>query len=375
MKNNNVNDVVDEVIDNIINEIDEINEIGISLSYNNDTVINIPSTPTNISNKINSETNFNVNKIPIQDINDYIDFSGQITSSYMGAMTYYSITLDLIAIYLKGQKVIYIESKTFCEQCLYSLMLPAIFVSAICTVISTALKMYSWGSTLVAALTGLNSFILAVVTYLKLDAKSEAHRTACYQFDKLQTMCEFYSGRCLLLSDTNVKDKIEGFVLGIEKKVGEIKDINQFSIPEIIRYRYATIYGTNVFSIVKSYKTTRVMNTQRLLTIYRLLEKNVFNDNPSSSGSSNGSINDFNNSVNTNPFTFKEDLEQKEFLNLDIYKASKTTLLKEKDRLIHEIIEYRKISLEINDSFNKEIQLYIDNQNKSIFNFCSFLKT
>ena len=153
--------------------------------------------------------------LPIQDINDYNKFASDITSSYMGAMSYYSITLDLIAIYLKGQKIIYIESKTFCEQCLYCLMLPAILVSAICTVISTALKNVEWGSTLVSALAGTNSFILAVVTYLKLDAKSEAHRTACYQFDKLQTMCEFYSGRCLLLSDDNIKDKIEEFVIGV----------------------------------------------------------------------------------------------------------------------------------------------------------------
>ena len=149
----------------------------------------------------------------------------------------------------------------------------------------------------------------------------------------------------------------------LKKKVGEIKDVNQFAIPETIRYRYATIYGTNVFSIVKSYKTTRVMNTQRLLTIYRILEKNEFIDNPSSSGSSNGSINDFNIKF-TNPFTLKDELEQKEILNLDIYKASKPTLLKEKDRLIREIIEYRKISSRINDAFNKEIDNHIKRRNK-----------
>jgi len=341
-----------------------------------DTVINMDTcTPGNSEiNFIDTDVFSSKLTLPIQDINDYNKFASDITSSYMGAMSYYSITLDLIAIYLKGQKIIYIESKTFCEQCLYCLMLPAILVSAICTVISTALKGIEWGSTLVSALAGTNSFILAVVTYLKLDAKSEAHRTASYQFDKLQTMCEFYSGRCLLLSDDNIKDKIEEFVIGVEKKVGEIKDVNQFSIPESIRYRYSNIYGTNVFSIVKSYKTNRVLNTQRLLTIYRILEKNEFNINDNSSSSSELDFKIKNNN-STNPFTLKEELEQQEFLNLNIYKASKLTLLKEKDRLIKEIIEYRKISLEINDGFNTEIQHYIDNQNKKWFNFSSFLKT
>jgi hypothetical protein len=234
----------------------------------------------------------------------------------------------------------------------------------------------------VSSLTGLNSFILAVVTYLKLDAKSEAHRTASYQFDRLQTMCEFYSGRCLLLPDDNVKNKIEDFVLSVEKKVGEIKDVNQFSIPESIRYRYATIYGTNVFSIVKLYKTNRVLNTQRLLTICRILDNNKFhiksdisNSSESSSCTIENALRDLNaNKILQNPFTAEEELEQLQ-TKLDIYKATKEELLKEKDRLIKEIIEYRKISLEINDSFNSEISLYIDEHKRKWCNFCSFLKT
>lgn len=349
----------------------------------NEIIINMqPESPSFLST--DSQKPRSTTMLPPKDISDYLTYSSQITSTYMGAMSYYSITLDLIAIYLKGQKIIYIESKTFCEQCLYCLMLPAIFISAICTVISTALSVFTWGSVLVSSLTGLNSFILAVVTYLKLDAKSEAHRTASYQFDRLQTMCEFYSGRCLLLSDNNMKDKIENFVLSIEKKVGEIKDVNQFSIPETIRYRYATIYGTNVFSIVKLYKTNRMINTQRLITICKLLEENNFEKQPESDKSSQSSnsgttVENELLRLNTqkimdNPFTAEEELEQLQS-KLDIYRASKVELLREKDRLINEIIEYRKISLEINDSFNGEISHYIKNQKKKYFNFCSFLKT
>jgi hypothetical protein len=195
--------------------------------------------------------------IPIKEIADFRKYYKNIKGAYNSEISYDSITLDLIAIYLKGQKVLYVESKTFCEQCLYYLMLPAIFISAVCTVISVSLKDYIWGSILVASLTGINSFILSVVTYLKLDAKSEAHRTASYQFDKLQTMCEFHSGKSLLVKMSgndeviiNHKpgdETISEFVNKIEMKVAEIKDVNQFVIPEIIRHRYATIYGTNNF--------------------------------------------------------------------------------------------------------------------------------
>ena len=80
--------------------------------------------------------------IPIRDIAEFKRYYKNIKNAYNGDISYESITLDLIAIYLKGQKVLYVESKTFCEQCLYYLMLPAIFISAVCTVISVSLKNY-----------------------------------------------------------------------------------------------------------------------------------------------------------------------------------------------------------------------------------------
>jgi hypothetical protein len=66
--------------------------------------------------------------------------------------------------------------------------------------------------------------------------------------DKLQTECEFHSGRALLVKEIHVSGEqtISTFVKNIEKKVIEIKDVNQFVIPELIRHRYSTIYGTRM---------------------------------------------------------------------------------------------------------------------------------
>ena len=38
------------------------------------------------------------------------------------------------------------------------------------------------------------SFLLAVVSYMKLDAQAEAHKISAHQYDKLQSVCEFSSG-------------------------------------------------------------------------------------------------------------------------------------------------------------------------------------
>jgi len=48
----------------------------------------------------------------------------------------FSNSLDILASYLKGQKFIYMESKSYCESNLNKLMMPAILLSTIATVFS-----------------------------------------------------------------------------------------------------------------------------------------------------------------------------------------------------------------------------------------------
>jgi hypothetical protein len=177
-----------------------------------------------------------------------------------------SISLDIVAIYLKGQKILYTEAKTFCEQQLNFLMMPAIFVSALTTVLSLALDKTGFGSILISSLTAVNSFLLAIISYLKLDAKSEAHKTSAYQFDKLQSKCEFGSGRVIFFSKTKYLKEADSqseqykavfdLIDEIELKVTEIKDMNKFILPERVRRALANLYGVNVFSAVKSFLTS-----------------------------------------------------------------------------------------------------------------------
>jgi len=60
---------------------------------------------------------------------------------------------------------------------------------------------------------------------------------------------------------------------------------------------------------------------------------------------------------------------------LDIYTATEHELLREKDRLINLIIEYRKISSRINNAFNAEIDGHISRKRGKWLNCCSWLKT
>ena len=166
---------------------------------------------------------------PLYNKLSYSDVCVQISKTYEQDIVHrYSSALDILAGYVKGQKTIYMETRSYTSKMLNYLMFPAIFVSGLITVMQIPLgNDYPY---ILAGLSGIVTFLLALVNYTNLDGATQAHKISAYQYDKLQSYIEFQSGQVLLFSNPILNNENMARSCEKQKKILETNYVADFNV-------------------------------------------------------------------------------------------------------------------------------------------------
>jgi len=303
--------------------------------HEHNTPINHPV--QDYKNQLENNPSYPANKSKIR-VYSYNDISNIIDNTYLDTPTNNSNIIDIIDMYVKGQKILYTEAKTICEMRLSYLMLPSILFTVLSSIISLILT-DPYGKIISSTLNGSIAFILSLINYLKLDARAEAHRVSAYKYDKLESYISFQSGKQLFFEEA--KQDMGEIVTKIEHDIKEIKETNPFVLPEIIRVKFPLLTNINVFAEVKKINNDEMILKTELMYI-------------------SNSLSNYKHKVDPVTNLINQDMVDK--------------LTAEEREKIKEIIFLQRKYFDLDLNIKAELVEYTKKMSKGYFNVCAWLK-
>ena len=190
--NNKDFDDIKNIFDSIISEPSD----SVVSNDDNDDCINTKISWVYKEKLLNEKNYINYKKLSYNDVKKHVNKYYDLDFSQR-----YSSALDIISSYLRGQKIIYTQARNYSVTMLYCFTIPSIVITAFCSVAQSPLEQLIYGKYILASLNGFLTFILSLLSFMKLDAAAQAYKITAHQYDKLQSYVEFQSGKILLFTN------------------------------------------------------------------------------------------------------------------------------------------------------------------------------
>lgn len=328
-----------------------------SMSYSNKQTLSLGDianiTQQNLSNIVqytNKPRTNNYKKINIKQAEKKFDNYCYFDS----ADNNYTNELDILTTFLKGQKNVYIQSKNITQLKYNCIMIPTLLISCSITLFTPLMscdKIHTW---FISMLNAVIALFISINKFLKLESAVQVFFTTANHFDKLETILELTNGKLLVMNDEKERRSLVlKRINEIEEKIFELKDTNEFFIPEEVKSLFPIICHINIFSFIKKMQAHKYELIKSLQNIKNEISYIVHIWKIKS------------NSNNTNKLTNFDNLEHEKEKNRFEY------LHKLKERIKNDIYDYRNSYSQMDEIFTKEIKQAENKTNKlGIFFVC-----
>jgi hypothetical protein len=194
-----------------------------------------------------SKTSFQ--KLTFQDVKRSLDKYYECEDKYINE-------LDLLTIYLNGQKNLYVEAKQLAQFKLNLLIFPCIIGSTVISFFSPFIRGYEWSGIFIASVNAFITCCLSLIHYLKLESLVDSYSQLIQHYDKLESSLQITTSKIFFLEDKKEKNTV--LLKNIEEfdtKMNEIKNNINVVIPTELKNLYPIIYHIHIFSFIKRIET------------------------------------------------------------------------------------------------------------------------
>jgi hypothetical protein len=236
----------------------------------------------------------------------------------------YSNELDILTTYLKGQKNLYLKSKSITQTKINMLMIPSLIGTSIITIFAPIIQSYNWSGAFISGLNACVALLISIIHYLKLESSADMYLHLTSKYDRLESSLEFTNNKLAFMDSKSDKNELVlTRMKETEKKINEIKETTNIVIPDEVKRMFPIICHVNIFSFIKR------------IEVYK---KNLI-----------VKLKDIKNEMHYIQWKWSNDIEAKPRMRLEFLHTIK-------DKIKSELLHYKNVYGCVDELFMKEIK-------------------